>query len=345
MPQLVDVLPNSRIDEQALAAFMTEHLGGARTLDIHQFQGGQSNPTYHVRRGDAEYVLRKRPRGTLLPGAHAINREFAVQQALKDSDVPVAEMILFCEDESILGEAFYLMEHVPGRVFTDRLLGGCSVAERAAIYDSMNQVLAALHNIDFRSVGLEGFGRADTYVARQVSRWSRNYRASQVRDLPVMQEVITWLEAHVPADDQTTIVHGDYRIGNLVFHPAEPRVVAVLDWELSTIGHPLADLAYNCLPWRLPTSTQRGFADEDFRALGIPSEADYVEAYRRRRGGSLGGDWRYFLTFAMFRSAAILAGVYRRALDGNASDARGLMVGQLFETIAHHAWETASDGE
>ena len=340
--ELVPVLPNHRFDEDALARFLSARLAGCDgDLTVRQFQGGQSTPTFHLSFAGQAFVLRKKPPGKLLPGAHAIDREFRVQQALRGSGAPVPEMLLYCEDESVLGQPFYVMSHVEGRIFTDRLLGGCTPDERAAIYDDMNRVLAGLHGLDHRALGLEDFGKPDQYVARQVSRWGRNYQASKVEDHAAMDQVVAWLEANTPTREEVGLVHGDYRIGNLVIHPTEPRVAAVLDWELATIGHPLADLAYNCLPWRLPQASERGFADLPYGELGIPDEADYVARYAERRGRPDVPDWEYFLVFSMFRTAAILFGVYRRALDGNAADARALSVGAIARDIAERAWALA----
>jgi aminoglycoside phosphotransferase (APT) family kinase protein len=339
---LIPILPNHRFDEQNLARYLRGRLAGAESeLVIRQYQGGQSNPTFHIQAGAHRYVMRKKPPGKLLPGAHAVEREFAIQQALAGRGVPVPHMHLLCTDDDIIGRSFYIMSEIEGRIFTDRLLGGCTPADRLAMYDSMNAALAQLHNIGYIAAGLQDFGRPENYVARQVSRWARNYQASKLDDLPEMDKVIAWLESHVPAQEIATIVHGDYRIGNLVFHPTQPHVVAVLDWELATIGHPLADLAYNCLPWRLPATSERGFADLDFTGLGIPYEADYIASYAKRFPRIDLNDWEYFLVFAMFRSAAILAGVYGRAVAGNASDARALSTGIIFRNVAKAAWALA----
>jgi aminoglycoside phosphotransferase (APT) family kinase protein len=230
------------------------------------------------------------------------------------------------------------MDHVPGRVFTDRTLPGLSAPERAAMYDDMNRVMAALHRVDWRAGGLESYGRPENYVARQISRWTRQYVASDVGPVPEMDRLIEWLPAHNTVADATTIVHGDYRLGNLIFHPNEPRVVAVLDWELSTLGHPLADLAYNAIPWRLPVPMEGLIGAE---APGIPSEADYVAAYGRRTGRDAARDLDFFIVFSLFRWAAIIAGVYRRALDGNAADARAIETAVKFRTLAQAAWALA----
>lgn len=342
-PVLVPVLPNHRFDEAALCRYLAGNLPGfALPCTIRQFQGGQSNPTFHLQTPDHAYVLRKKPPGALLPSAHAVDREFAVMKALAGSRVPVPTMRLLCRDESVIGQMFFVMDWIDGRVFPDRLLPGCSPAERAAMYDDMGRILAELHGVDFRAVGLDGFGKPDAYIARQVSRWSKQYLASRLEEVPAMDQLMAWLPPHVPARDETSIVHGDYRPGNLIFHPTEPRVVAVLDWELATLGHPLADLAYNCLAYRMPSAGGRGFGDADLAALGIPSEADYVAAYCRRTGRTEIPDWEFFIVFSMFRSAAIIAGVYRRGVEGNAADAGALALGEYCKEIAETAWAIAS---
>jgi len=342
LPQLVPVLPNHRFDEAALARYLAARLPGfGGTLTVRQFQGGQSNPTFHLQVGAHAYVLRKKPPGELLPSAHAVDREFRVLRALAGSSVPVPAVHLLCADETVIGQMFYVMGWVEGRVFADRLLPGCSPAERAAMYDDMNRILAALHRVDWRAAGLDGFGRADGYVARQVARWSRQYAASRTEPVPAMDRLIDWLPAHLPAADEAAIVHGDYRVGNLIFHPTEPRIAAVLDWELATIGHPLADLAYNCLAYRLTGTHDHGFPSGDLAALGLPRETDYVAAYGARAGRTGIEDWEFFLVFAMFRIAAILAGVHRRGLDGNAADARALEASRDYRVIAERAWELA----
>jgi aminoglycoside phosphotransferase (APT) family kinase protein len=341
-PQLVPVLPNHRFDEAALARYLAAHLPGfGGALTVRQFQGGQSNPTFHLQAGDRGYVLRKKPPGVLLPSAHAVDREFRVLQALAGSAVPVPAAHLLCADETVIGQMFYVMGWVEGRVFADRLLPGCSPAERAAMYDDMNRILAALHRVDWRAAGLEGFGRADGYIARQVARWSRQYAASRTEAVPAMDRLIAWLPAHLPASDEAAIVHGDYRVGNLIFHPTEPRIAAVLDWELATIGHPLADLAYNCLAYRLAGTHDHGFPAGDLGALGLPREADYVAAYGARAERAAIEEWEFFIVFAMFRIAAILAGVHRRGLDGNAADARALEASRDYRLIAERAWQIA----
>jgi aminoglycoside phosphotransferase (APT) family kinase protein len=339
---LVPVLPNHRFDEAALCRYLEGALPGFRTpCRIRQFQGGQSNPTFHLETPDGAFVLRKKPPGTLLASAHAVDREFRVQAALAGSKVPVPRMRLLCEDASVIGTEFYVMDHVEGRVFPDRLLPGCTPEERRAMYEHMAEVLAELHRVDYRAAGLEGYGKPEGYIARQTARWSKQYLASRTEDAPAMDRLMEWLPAHLPAADEVAIAHGDYRIGNLIFHPTEPRVVAVLDWELATIGHPIADLAYNCLAYRLPEEGGRGFGTLDIAALGIPSERDYLALYANKSGRATIPNWEYFIVFSMFRLAAILVGVYRRGLDGNASDARAVEAGAASRDYVRLGWDIA----
>ena len=249
VPALVPVLPNHRFDEAALVRYLAGRLPGfegGRPVTVRQFQGGQSNPTFHVQTEAGAYVLRKKPPGKLLPSAHAVEREYRVLSALQDSGVPVPRTRLLCEDPSIIGTPFFVMDHVPGRVFADRVMKPATAAERAAVYEDMARVLAALHRVDWRAAGLEGFGRPERYMARQVERWTKQWEASKVEEMPAMDRLIAWLPAHLPEEDEAAIAHGDFRLGNLILHPTEPRIVAVLDWELCTIGHPLADLGYTC---------------------------------------------------------------------------------------------------
>jgi aminoglycoside phosphotransferase (APT) family kinase protein len=348
-PQLVPVLPQHRFDEAGLAAYLAGRLPGAEgALQVRQFQGGQSNPTFLIEIGpeigaeivSGRFVLRKRPPGPLLPSAHAVDREVRVLRALEGTGVPVPRVLLFCEDETVVGTPFYVMEHIPGRVFADRALPGCSPEERAAIYGDMNRVMAALHGVDWVGAGLEGFGKPEGYVARQVRRWAGQYLDSKVEDCPAMDRLAAWLAAAPPPPDEAAIAHGDFRLGNLIVHPTEPHVIAVLDWELATLGHPLADLAYNCLVYRLPVPAG-GLAPETVRELGIPGEAEYVAAYCGHTGRDAAPGLEMLIAFSMFRLAAIAAGVYRRALDGNAADAGALERGRQYREIAARAWEIA----
>ncbi len=339
---LVPVLDNHRFDEAALANYLAGRVPDfTGEMVVRQFQGGFSNPTFHLQTRDRAYVLRKKPPGQLLPSAHAVDREYKVLDALKSTDVPVPHVHLLCTDDSVIGTMFYVMDYVAGRVYTDRLLPGCTAQQRAEMYDAMNDVLAKLHSVDYEAVGLADFGKPTGYVARQVARWSKQYVASCVEDTPAMNALMEWLPAHQPAQDEATIAHGDYRIGNLLYHPTESRIVAVLDWELSTIGHPLGDLAYCCSAYHSPSAGGRGFKELDLQALGIPSEAEFLEAYRRRTGRPDIPHWKFFIVFSLFRSAAILAGVYKRAIDGQGVDARMAEAKQAYQDIAARAWDIA----
>ncbi|MBC9879852.1 phosphotransferase [Bradyrhizobium sp. INPA01-394B] len=338
-PQLIPVSPTHQIDQRRLQDYLRDDLGLDGDISLQQFRGGQSNPTYLIRSGPRLLVLRKKPSGVLLASAHAIDREFAILNALAGSDVPVPRVLHLCQDETVLGQAFYLMEFLDGRVFTDECLPACSPSERRALYDSMNAVLASLHSIDFRSLGLENFGRPSGYLARQISRWSQQYTASEVADCEEMNLLTAWLTRHVPERDESSIVHGDFRLGNLLFHLREPTVIGVLDWELSTIGHPLADLAYNCQIYRLdaPDGTPPRLP------AGMPTESEYLNAYCRRTGRAGIDHWEFYLAFSFFRTAAIAAGVYRRALSGNAADNTALDRGSRYVHFARVGWRVAQD--
>jgi aminoglycoside phosphotransferase (APT) family kinase protein len=335
------VAPQHVIDATRLAAWLAGNVAPLDgPLEIAQFKGGQSNPTYLLAAGQQRYVLRRKPPGKLLPSAHAVDREFRVIRALADSDVPVARAHALCEDETVIGTAFYVMEYVSGRVFWDPSLPGMEPAARAAIHDEINRVIAALHSVDFATVGLGDFGRTGEYISRQVARWGKQYLASETEKIEAMDNLIAWLPANVPTGDETSIVHGDYRIDNVIFHPSKPRILAVLDWELSTLGHPLADFAYHCMVWRIPPGTFRGLGGLDLAALGIPSEREYVATYCRRTGraGIEPRDWEYYMVYNMFRIAAIVQGVMARALQGNASSAQALETGRAARPLAELAW-------
>jgi aminoglycoside phosphotransferase (APT) family kinase protein len=299
--------------------------------------GGQSNPTYWLRFGEQAVVLRKQPAGELLPSAHAVDREHRVMAALAVTGVPVPRMLHCCADRSVIGTLFYVMEALDGRVVHDSSIPGVAPAERGAMYDSMNDVLARLHRVDWQAVGLGDFGRPGNYFARQISRWTRQWHASKTREIPEIEDLIAWLPANLPAGaDETVIVHGDYRLGNLMFHPREPRVIAILDWELSTLGHPLADLAHNCLLWHASRAMYYGIEDLDPAALGIPTEQDYVRRYFERTGRE--GDLEPFhLAFAMFRFAVIFEGIAQRARIGTAAAADAERVGRLSVDYARRA--------
>jgi aminoglycoside phosphotransferase (APT) family kinase protein len=283
-------------------------------------------------------VLRRKPPGKLLPSAHAVEREYRVMGALGPTGVPVPRVFALCADESVAGTAFYVMEHVEGRIFWDPLLPGMEPAERGAIYDSMNEVIARLHLADFAALSLSDFGKPGNYVARQIARWTRQYRASETEAIPAMDRLMEWLPAHLPASESTTLVHGDYRIDNLIFHPREPRVVAVLDWELATLGDSLGDFAYHLMTWRLPPALFRGLAGVDLARLGIPGEAAYVASYCRRTGRAGIAQLDFYLAYNMFRLAAILQGIMGRVRDGTAASDNARDSGARARAVAEAGW-------
>jgi aminoglycoside phosphotransferase (APT) family kinase protein len=325
-----------------LEAWLSRHVEGFRgPVAAERFAGGQSNPTYKLEAGSGEYVLRRKPPGPLLPSAHAVDREFRVMRAIAETAVPVPRVYALCEDDAVIGSAFYVMEHLDGRIFWDQRLPGIAPAERSAMFDSMNTVIAALHSIDYQAVGLGDFGRPGNYMARQIARWSRQYRASETEAITAMDGLIEWLPQHLPPEAPPAIVHGDYRMDNLVFHKIEPRVIGVLDWELSTIGDPLADFAYHCLTWRVTPELFRGLAGIDFAALGIPDEPAYVAAYCRRTGRDAIPGWEFYMVYSLFRIAAILQGIARRAIDGTAASPDATEQGRLARPLAEQAWALA----
>ena len=344
MTQLGEVTARHRFDVERLAAHLEQHLPAFRgPLTVQQFQGGQSNPTYLLTTEAGRYVMRSKPGpvAKLLPSAHAIEREFHVMRALASQGIPVPWTLLLVEDESVIGRAFYLMEHVEGRIFWEQSLPGASVAERTAIYDEMNRIIARLHTVDIERAGLSDYGKAGNYFARQIGRWSKQYRASETAKVDAMDRLIDWLPAHIPAGDETTIVHGDYRMDNLVFHPTEPRIVAILDWELSTLGHPLADFSYHCMSWHIAPGAFRGIAGLDHAALGIPDEAEYIRLYSERTGRGPIENWNFYLAYNLFRIAAILQGVYKRATEGIASSDNAVKSGENAKALAELGWRYA----
>lgn len=329
------------IDETALGAYLEAHWPGFRgPVKAEKFAGGQSNPTFLLTHAGGRAVLRKKPPGQLLKSAHAVDREYRVMKALGDTDVPVPKMYVLCEDDAVIGTAFYVMEWVDGRIIWDPAIPEVDNAHRSAIYDAMNAALAALHAVDPVKVGLADFGRPGNYFARQLTRWTEQYRASETETIADIDRVIAWLDQNLPPDDgRASLVHGDYRIDNMIFAHGEPRLLAILDWELSTIGHPFADIAYQCMHWRLPhAGSFRGLAGVDRRAIGIPTEEDYVARYCERAGLSGIPNWDFYLAFSLFRMAAILQGVLKRALSGNASNpARALQVRDNIPVLARMA--------
>jgi aminoglycoside phosphotransferase (APT) family kinase protein len=346
------VADSHRFDVAALEAHLARHLPGfAGPLSVEQFKGGQSNPTYKLSTPARAYVMRSKPGpvAKLLPSAHAIEREYRVMDALAATDVPVARMLLLCEDEAVIGRAFYVMEHVEGRVLWDQGLPGATPGERAAIYDEMNRVIAALHRVDPAAIGLADYGKPGNFFARQIGRWTKQYQASVTEPIEAMDRLIDWLPKHMPAsaldETQVAIAHGDFRMDNLIFHPTEPRVLAVLDWELSTLGHPLGDFSYHCMAWHIPPGTFRGIGGLDHAALGIPAERDYVRRYCERTGradpDALLADWNFYLAYNLFRLAAILQGIARRVVDGTASSAQARATGAGARPLAELAWQFA----
>lgn len=330
-----------RIDAGPLEEFLKKHLEGFRgPLGIEQFRGGQSNPTYRVTAGGRRYALRRKPPGKLLPSAHAVDREFKVIKALHGVGFPVARPYVLCEDDAVIGTAFYVMDCVEGRVLWDQSLPGMAKAERGAIWEELNRVIALLHSIDYKAVGLADFGKAGSYIERQVGRWTKQYQASETMKIEAMDQLIAWLPKNIPATDETTIVHGDYRLDNTVFHPTEPRMLAVLDWELSTLGDPLADFAYHCMSWHIPPGKFRGIAGLPLAELGIPSEREYAELYFKRSGrkGVDPSVWDTYMAYNLFRIAAILQGIAKRVLEGTAASEHAREAGSRAPIMAELGW-------
>jgi aminoglycoside phosphotransferase (APT) family kinase protein len=336
--ELIPVREAHRFDEGALASYLRGKLEGAGApLEVLQFHGGQSNPTFVLGFGSHEYVLRKKPPGKLLPSAHAVDREYRIQKALAATGLPLAEMLLTCDDEGVIGTPFYVMERMHGRVFHEVTVPGLTAAERGAIYDGMNRCLATLHLVDWRALGLADFGKPGSYFARQLGRWSKQWQMSKQREIAEMERLIEWLPEHLPDDDETTVVHGDFRLGNLMIHPTRPEVIAVFDWELSTLGHPLADLGYNLMPYCMHHEAHLGLDGADLDALGIPDRDAYLAAYCRRMRRPV-FDPTFHIAFSLFRSAAIVEGVYARGIAGIASSDDAERYGALTRPYAERAW-------
>ena len=328
-------------DVAALTGWLERNFEGfAGPLGIEMFKGGQSNPTYKLVTPARSYVMRSKPGpvAKLLKSAHAVEREFAVMRGLTGTDVPVPQMFCLCEDESVIGRAFYIMAFVDGRVLWEQSLPGMAATERGRIYDEMNRVISALHKVDYQAIGLKDFGKPGNYFARQIGRWSKQYIASATEPIPEMDRLIDWLPAHLPAGDETSIVHGDFRLDNMIFARDEPKVIAVLDWELSTLGHPLADFSYHCMGYHIPPEQFRGIAGLDLEALGIPSERDYKALYCRRTGREEIQNWDFYLAYNCFRLAAILQGIMKRVVDGTASSAEAAKAGSRARPLAQLAW-------
>ncbi|KDP86686.1 aminoglycoside phosphotransferase [Cupriavidus sp. SK-3] len=312
------------------------------SLTAERLAGGQSNPTYRIWCEGRQYVLRTKPPGKLLSSAHAIDREYRVMHALRDSEVPVPRLFLYSEDVSILGSPFYVMEFLQGRVMFDQSLPGLAREERTAIYREMNRVIAALHRVDYQQAGLADYGKSGNYIARQVSRWARQCQDTGTDGNTALEALADWLPRHLPPEHQTSLVHGDFRMDNLLFHPTEPRVLGVLDWELSTLGHPVADLAYQCMGWHIPASLWRGIGGLDLHDLGIPDEATYIRWYGDANGMQEMEHWDFYLAYNFFRLAAIMNGIARRAEGGNAAAADALETGRKARPLAELGWEYAT---
>jgi aminoglycoside phosphotransferase (APT) family kinase protein len=340
----MEVQERQRFDVRALEAWMRGNVDGfSGALAVEQFKGGQSNPTFRLTAGGRRYVMRRKPAGKLLPSAHAVDREYRVMTALAGSPVPVPRTFGLCTDDAVIGSAFFVMDFVDGRVLWDGALPGMSNGERAAIYWEMNRVIAELHKVDYAARGLQDYGKPGNYFARQVARWSKQYQASETEAIESMNRLIEWLPANIPPGDETTIVHGDFRLDNLVFHPTEPRVLAVLDWELSTLGHPLADFSYHCMSWHVPPGAFRGLVGHDLAALGIPREAEYVARYCERvgRGPIDPAHWNFYLAYNLFRAAGIAQGIMGRIKDGTAASQHALQVAQSARPLADLGWTYA----
>ena len=342
-------------DAAALQAYLEDRLDGfAGPLAVERFQGGQSNPTYKLVTPQRCYVMRSKPapKARLLPSAHAIEREYAVMSALHGSAVPVPRMLLLCEDEAVIGYAFYVMEFVEGRVLWEQSLPGFDAAGRAAVYDEMNRVIAALHRVDIEHAGLAGYGKPGNYFERQIGRWSKQYQASITEPIAAMDRLMDWLPAQLPAsardERDVAVVHGDFRLDNLVFHSSEPRVIAVLDWELSTLGHPLADFSYHCMSWHIAPGSFRGIGGLDLAALGIPDERSYIARYCERTGranvDAVLADWNFYLAYNLFRMAGILQGIAKRVVDGTAASAQAREAAAGARPLAELGWAIAQRG-
>jgi aminoglycoside phosphotransferase (APT) family kinase protein len=340
------VSERQRFDVEALGTYLRSHIPGfpAGAVSVEQFKGGQSNPTFKLSAGGQSFVLRTKPgpAAKLLPSAHAIDREYRVMDALQKAGFPAPRQFLLCTDESVIGRAFFVMEFIEGRVLWDQSLPGMTPAERAAIYDELNRVIAQLHTIDYAAIGLADYGKPGNYFGRQIERWTRQYQASATETIEAMDKLIAWLPQHIPAGEATSIVHGDFRMDNMIFHPTEPRILAVLDWELSTLGHPLADFSYHCMSWHIKPGQFRGIAGLDLEELGIPSQEQYIATYCARTGATIRPeDFNFYLAYNMFRLAGIMQGIMKRYVDGTASSAQALQNGKAARPMAELGWQYA----
>ena len=335
------------LDAEGLRPYLEAHVEGFRgPFEIEKFSGGQSNPTFRITAASGIYVLRRQPPGDLLKSAHAVDREFRVMSALHSTDVPVARVFHLCEDREVIGSMFYVMEFCDGRIFWDAAIPDVGRAERTAIYDEMIRVLAALHQVDVDAAGLADYGKPGNYFERQYGRWSSQYRASELQRIEPMEQLMTWLGGNIPADDgRVTLVHGDYRVDNMIFARDEPKAIALLDWELSTLGHPFADLGYYCMQLRMPQNVgnMSGLRGKDLDALGIPNEQACVASYCERTGVDRIDNFSFYVAFSFFRLAAIVQGVAKRAIEGNASSVRAAELGRFVQPIAALALEAIEE--
>jgi aminoglycoside phosphotransferase (APT) family kinase protein len=346
-PMLIEPLPAHRFDAAKLAAYLAQHVEDFQgELAVRQFQGGQSNPTYLLETlletRARKWVLKKKPPGKLLPSAHQIDREYRIQKALRGGGVPVAEMLHYCAEPDVIGTEFYVMEYLGGRIFSDVLMPGLKPVERGAIQAALFETIGKLHALDYGALGLGDFGRPANYVVRQLTRWQGQYETAKTEELPAMEKLIGWLGANIPERDESAIAHGDFRLGNMMVAPEKPEIMAVLDWELATLGHPLADLAYCCMPFHLPRGegeSLSGYGELNLSAHGLANEDEMLERYCRVTKRGEIQDWKFFLGFAMFRLAAIVEGVYARALAGNAADARGIAMHEMTKMMSTRGWE------
>lgn len=346
--ELTQIRNAHRLDLNRLSCYLSDHLPQfSDELSVRQFKGGQSNPTYLLESGEHAVVLRKKPTGKLLRGAHLVEREFRVISKLAARGFPVPGALHLCEDDSVIGTAFYVMEYINGGICQDVTLPGMVPEERGAIYASMAEVLAQLHAIDWIDAGLADYGKHGNYIRRQIALWSHQYEAAKTEEIDDMNRLMAWLPENIPPGDETSLVHGDYRLGNIVLAPSAPQVAAVLDWELSTLGHPLTDLAYNCLPYYLPVEVKNppGLIGVNLSELGIPEETDHIAAYCRAAGRKEGiPNWSFYITFSMFRLASISQGVYARALQGNASAPNAVEFGDRTKQLARRSMEILETG-
>ena len=337
------VVEQHRFDVKRLEDYLASKIADfQRPLEVRQFKGGQSNPTYQLVTPNRKYVLRRKPPGKLLPSAHAVDREFKVISALHPTGFPVAKPYVLCEDDSIIGTMFYVMDCVEGRILWDGLLPGYEPKQRWAIYDAMNETLARLHSLDYTKIGLEDFGKPGNYIGRQISRWTKQYQLSETENIDEMNKLIDWLPAHLPPGERSCVVHGDYRLDNMILHPTEPKVIAVLDWELSTIGDPLADFTYHLMQWQMPsggssagTATLMG---SDLKALGIPTIDEYVAMYCKRTGRAETPNMNYYAAYNFFKLAGILQGIVGRVRDGTAANANATAHAAAVRPLAERAW-------